>query len=67
MTWKELLAGGVVTTTLFGVVGCEEKKSTVATNLSQPLPPAPVGSGGQKAGKAAQPAENPNSPTKAVD
>jgi hypothetical protein len=52
MTLKELLAGGVAATTLFAV-GCGEKKTEVPTNLSQPLPPPPVGSGGGKAaGKA---------------
>jgi hypothetical protein len=53
LSLKDFLAGGVVVTTLVGVAGCgEEKKSTVATNLSQPLPPPPTGSGPGKAGKA---------------
>jgi hypothetical protein len=53
LSLKDFLAGGVVATALVGAVGCgEEKKSSVATNLSQPLPPPPAGSGGGKAGKA---------------
>ena len=56
MTFKTLLASGVAVT-VFALAGCgDSNKSEVPKDLNKPLPPPPVGTGGEK-GKPQPPSE----------